>query len=180
MIYPHMTAKAYLTAIGGIALGTVFIVQGVSVFAFSGRGEALNLFLALSAGGLLLSLLGPHTVFPAMSAKKASSRELCRMVKDHAGPDTVVVSANYEQGFPFYAGRRVVIAGAMGELEFGAKIGDQSSWFMEQEQLPELWDSGRHVIVLIKPNDLEKLKVRARTPVKILGQDKRKLLIANR
>lgn len=179
-VYPHVTAKAYLTAFGGIVLGTVFVIQGVSVFVFSRKGEALKLFLTLSAGGFLLSLLGPHTVFPAMSLKKASSRELCRLVKDHAGPDTVVVSAGYEQGFPFYAGRRVVVAGAMGELEFGAKIGDQSAWFIKQEQLPELWDSGRHVVVLIKQNELEKLKIMVRTPVKVLGQDKRKLLIANR
>ena len=138
------------------------------------------MFLSLAAGGLLLSLLGPHAVFPTMSAKKASSRELCSMVKDYAGPDTVVVSADYEQGFPFYAGRRVVIAGGMGELEFGAKIGDQSAWFIKKEQLPELWDSGRHVIVLIKPNDLEKFKTLAKTPVRVLGQDMRKLLITNR
>jgi len=180
IIYPHVTAKAYVTAIGGIAIGAAFIFQGVSVFVFSRRGEAVKLFLSLSAGGLMLSLLGPHAVFPTMSAKKASSRELCRMVKDSAGPDTVVVSADYEQGFPFYAGRRVVIAGGMGELEFGAKIGDQSAWFMNKEQLPELWDSGRHVVVLLKPSDLEKLKSTARTPVIVLGQDTRKLLIANR
>jgi 4-amino-4-deoxy-L-arabinose transferase-like glycosyltransferase len=180
IVYPHVTAKAYVSAIGGIAIGCAFIIQGVSVFFFSRRGEALSLFLALSAGGLLLSLLGPHTVFPIMSAKRASSRELCRMVKTHAGPDTVVVSADYEQGFPFYAGRRVVIAGGMGELEFGAKIGDQSAWFINKEKLPELWESGRHVIVLIKPNDLEKLSFAIKTPVKILGTDERRLLVTNR
>jgi len=127
-----------------------------------------------------LSLLGPHAVFPTMSAKRASSRELCQRVKAHAGPDTVVVSADYEQGFPFYAGRRVVIAGGMGELEFGAKIGDQSAWFMDKEKLPELWESGRHVIVLLKPNDLETLSFAIKTPVKILGKDERKLLVTNR
>jgi len=180
IVYPHVTAKAYVSAIGGIAIGAAFIFQGVLVFVFSRRGEALRLFLSLSAGGLLLSLLGPHTVFPTMSAKRASSRELCRMVKAHAGPDTVVVSADYEQGFPFYAGRRVVIAGGMGELEFGAKIGDQSAWFMNKEKLPELWESGRHVIVLLKPNDLETLTFAIKTPVKILGKDQRKLLVTNR
>jgi hypothetical protein len=102
------------------------------------------------------------------------------MVKDVAGPETVVVSVGYEQGLPFYARRRVVIAGGMGELEFGAKIGDQSAWFMEQAGLPGLWDSGRHVVALIKQKDLDQLKSVAKTPVMVLGEDRRKLLVSNR
>ncbi len=178
--YPYVDTKPYASPMGGLALGAVFILEGVMVFIFARRGDALRFFLSLAAGGLLLSLVAPHAVFPAMSQKKGSSRELCRMVKDFAGPDTTVVSVGYEQGFPFYARRRVVIAGGMGELEFGAKIGDQSAWFMEQAQFPELWDSGRHVIALIKPNDLTQLKLVAKTPVKVLGEDRRKLLISNR
>ncbi len=178
--YPFVDTKPYASPMGGLALGTVFIFEGVMVFIAARRKDPLRLFLSLSAGGLLLSLVAPHAVFPAMSQKKASSRELCRMVKDVAGPDTVVVSVGYEQGFPFYARRRVVIAGGMGELEFGAKIGDQSAWFMEQSRLPELWDSGRHVVALIKPNDLDQLKSVAKTPVRVLGEDRRKLLISNR
>jgi 4-amino-4-deoxy-L-arabinose transferase-like glycosyltransferase len=180
LIYPHVTPKAYVTAIGGIAIGAAFIIQGIFAFIYSRRNESLPLFLSFSAGGLLLSLLAPHAVFPTMSAKKASSRELCLLVRDNAGPDTVVVSSGYEQGLPFYAGRRVVVAGGIGELEFGSKIGDQSAWFMTQESLPELWESGRHVMVLIKPNDLEKLNLAIKTPVRILGKDQRRLLITNR
>lgn len=178
--YPFVDMKPYVSPMGGLALGSVFILEGVMVFVSVRRGNALRLFLSLSAGGLLLALVAPHVVIPAISQKNASSRELCRMVQDVAGPETVVVSVGYEQGFPFYARRRVVIAGEMGELEFGAKIGDQSAWFMEKAGLPELWDSGRHVVVLIKPNDLDRLKSVAKTPVRVLGEDRRKLLVSNR
>jgi 4-amino-4-deoxy-L-arabinose transferase-like glycosyltransferase len=178
--YPHVDTKPYATAAGGLALGIVFIGEGVLAFVMARRGDAQRFFIALLAGGLMLSLVAPHAVFPAMSAKKASSRELCRMVRDVATPDTAVVSVGYEQGFPFYAQRRVIIAGGMGELEFGAKIGDQSAWFMDLAKLPELWDSGRHVVALIKPNDLEQLKSSIKTPVKVLGEDRRKLLVSNR
>ncbi|GAM09763.1 undecaprenyl phosphate-alpha-4-amino-4-deoxy-L-arabinose arabinosyl transferase 1 [Geobacter sp. OR-1] len=178
--YPFVDKKPYASAAGGAALGIVFIAEGALAIVMARRGDAKRLFCVLVAGGLLLSLVAPHAVFPAMSGKKASSRELCRMVRSVAGPDSAVVSVGYEQGFPFYAGRRVIIAGGMGELEFGAKIGDQSAWFMERENLPSLWDSGRHVVALIKPNDLESLKANIKTPVRVLGQDSRKLLIANR
>ncbi len=179
-VYPFVTPKAYVSGLSGFAVGAVFFIQGIVTIFYARQGAAMSLFLTLATGGLLLSLVGIHAVFPGMAEKKASSKELSRMVKEYAGPDTVVVSAGYEQGFPFYAGRRVVIAGGMGELEFGAKIGDQSAWFIKQEQLPELWESGRHVIVLIKENDLAKLKTLTRTPVRVLGQDVRKLLISNR
>ncbi len=178
--YPFTGTEPLATPIGGLALGAVFILEGSIAYMYAGRGEAKRFFLAFSAGGLLLSLVAPHAVFPTISQKMASSRELCLMVKDFAGPDTAVVSVGYEQGLPFYAKRRVVIAGDMGELEFGAKIGDQSGWFMEQARLPELWDSGRHVVALIKPNDLSQLKSVVKTPVRVLGEDRRKLLVSNR
>jgi 4-amino-4-deoxy-L-arabinose transferase-like glycosyltransferase len=178
--YPHVDTKPYANAAGGVALGIVFIGEGVLAYVMARRGDAQRFFVALLAGGLMLSLVAPHAVFPEMSAKRASSKELCRMVRDVATPDTAVVSVGYEQGFPFYAKRRVIIAGGMGELEFGAKIGDQSAWFMDQAKLPELWDSGRHVVALIKPNDLEQLKNSIKTPVKVLGEDRRKLLVSNR
>lgn len=178
--YPFMNTKYDVSPMEGFALGAVFILAGVTAFTYARRGEASRLFLSLSAGGLLLALVAPHTVYPALSQRKASSRELCRMVKDVAGPETVVVSVEYEQGLPFYAKRRVVIAGRMGELEFGAKIGDQSAWFMEEAGLPELWDSGRHVVALVKPKYLDQLKSAAKTPVRVLGKDRRKLLVSNR
>jgi 4-amino-4-deoxy-L-arabinose transferase-like glycosyltransferase len=178
--YPFVDARPYASVAGGAALGIAFIGEGLLAFVFARRGDSQRFFITLTAGGLLLSLVAPHAVFPAMSLKKASSRELCRMVRTVAGPDTAVVSVGYEQGFPFYAGRRVIIAGGLGELEFGAKIGDQSAWFMEQEKLPEFWDAGRHIVALIKPNDLEWLQTKIKTPVRVLGKDSRKLLVTNR
>ncbi len=178
--YPFVDAQPFVSPVGGFAVGAVFILEGVLVFIAARRGTALRLFLSLSAGGILLALVAPHAVFPAISQKNASSRELCRMVKDAAGSDTVVVSVGYEQGLPFYAGRRVVIAGGMGELEFGANIGDQSAWFIDRPHFTELWDSGRHVIALIKQKELKQLESVAHTPVRVLGEDHRKLLVSNR
>jgi 4-amino-4-deoxy-L-arabinose transferase-like glycosyltransferase len=178
--YPFVDMNPYVSPTGGLVLGTLFLLEGVIAFACVRCSDVLRLFLSLSAGGLLLALVAPHAVFATISQKNASSRELCRMIQDVAGPDTAVVSVGYEQGLPFYARRRVVIAGGMGELEFGAKIGDQSPWFMGQDQFPALWDSGRHVVALIKPKDLEKLTSVAKTPVRVLGEDMRKLLVSNR
>lgn len=181
--YPNVGTEPQVSAMGGLVLGSVFIIEGIMVFIAARRADALRMFLSLSAGGLLLALVAPHAAFTTISAKNASSRELCRIIKDVAGPETVVVSVGYEQGLPFYAKRRVVLAGLtgeLGELEFGANIGDQSFWFMDQVRLPELWDSGRHVIALLKPNDLKYLESAAKMPVRVLGKDLRKSLVTNR
>ncbi len=177
---PLFGAIPFATPTGGMLLGSLFLLEGVMAFVFVRDGKVAPLFITLVTGGILLSLTAPHVVLPLVSEKMASSRELCRMVKENAGPDTAVVSVGYEQGLPFYAGRRVILAGSMGELEFGAQRGDQSAWFMEEGRFPSLWDSGRHVVALITSADLVKLKSTAVTSVRVIGEDHRKLLISNR
>ncbi len=177
---PLFGAVPFATPLGGMLLGSLFLLEGVMAFVFVRDNRGGALLLTFVAGGVLLSVTAPHVVLPLVSEKNACSRELCRMVKATAGPDTAVVSVGYEQGLPFYAGRRVILAGNMGELEFGAQRGDQSSWFMEEGRLPALWDSERPVVALITPDSLVKLKTAALTPVRVIGEDHRKLLISNR
>ncbi len=180
ILYPHVVADTYISPVGGIVLGTVFLVEGALVFFAARRSDPVGLFASLCTGGLLLALVAPHAAFSTISARNASSVELCRMVASVATPETAVVSVGYEQGLPFYARRRVIVADGIGELEFGAKIGDQSAWFMDLARFHQLWDSGRHVVALVQPEELPRLSSEARTPVKILGKDLRRVLITNR
>ena len=177
---PLFAVEPFASPTGGAVLGSLFLREGVAAYVCTKNGAAAQLFLTLSAGGIMLSLVAPHAVLPLVSEKMACSRELCRMVPNVAGTDTAVVSVGYEQGLPFYARRRVILAGGMDELEFGAKIGDQSAWFMEKTGFPPLWNSGCHVVALISPNDLRTLSQAGLAPVRVLGQDRRRLLISNR
>jgi 4-amino-4-deoxy-L-arabinose transferase-like glycosyltransferase len=178
--YPFVDTKSFSSPLGGFVVGSVFLLEGVLSFISVKRREMLQLFLFLSAGGLLVSLVAPQAVLSKISEKEACSRELCLMVRKVAGPETAVVSVGYEQGFPFYSHRRVVLAGKIGEFEFGSKTGNQSAWFMEEGGFPGLWDSGRHVVALVRPKYLEKLNTIVRTPVKVLGKDHRRVLVSNR
>lgn len=180
MVYPSVASKPDLSVAGGLVVGLLFLAEGVLAFWFAQKGDSQRLFLSLCAGGLLLAVVGPHFFYERISEKRASSKALCLLVKDLAGPDTVVASFSIEQGLPFYAKRRVVVVGGTGELEFGSKQGDQSDWFMDTARFVKEWDSPRHVIALLRPYELEDLKGRVSTPPKILGRDKRKVLIANR
>ncbi len=180
ILYPHVVADTYISSVGGIVLGTVFLLEGALVFLAVRRSDPAGLFASLCAGGLLLALVAPHAAFSTISERNASSVELCRMVTSVATPETAVVSVGYEQGLPFYTRRRVIVADGLGELEFGAKIGDQTAWFMDLDRFHQLWDSGRHVVALVQPEELLRLTSAAKTPVKTLGKDKRRVLITNR
>ena len=45
----------------------------------------------------------------------------------------------------------------LGELDFGAKQEQDPSWFIGEEQLKELWDGNRRVILVISDGHLEKI-----------------------
>lgn len=178
--YPHVNANPAVSPVGGIFLGGAFLWGGILIIITSYRTNLQHLFIALTGSGLLVALAVPHTVLPTLAQKRGSSRELCRMVKSVAGPDTLVVSVGYEQGLPFYSERRVILAGGRTELDFGSRIGDQSAWFITKEQLPALWDSGQHLVVLIKQKDYDQLASAVTIPSRIIARDRRRLLISNR
>ncbi|MBI5657554.1 MAG: glycosyltransferase family 39 protein [Geobacter sp.] len=180
MVYPHVATRPDLSPVGGIVAGGIFLAEGVLAFVAVYYRDGQRLFLTLFAGGLLLAVVGPHFFYERISQRRASSKELCLLVRKVAGPDTVVASFGYEQGLPFYAQRRVIVVGGIGELEFGSKQGDQSAWFMDVDRFVPIWDSSRPVVALLRQGDLDTLMSKSKTQVRILGEDSRKLLITNR
>ena len=180
VLYPYLAARPDLSPASGAVVGLIFCAEGVAAFLACRQGDGKRLILALFLGGLLLATVGQHFFYIRISEKRACSKELCLKVREVAGPETVVATFGYEQGLPFYARRRVVVVGGLGELEFGSKIGDQSEWFMQLDRFAPLWDSQRPVIVLLKRDELDRLQAATRTPVRLLGEDRRRVLVTNR
>ena len=81
---------------------------------------------------------------------------------------------------PFYTGRRVVVVGGMGELQFGSRQGDQSAWFIEEPDFIRLWQEKPQVIVLLKKTDYERIADKLVPAAAILGQKGKKMLICNK
>jgi 4-amino-4-deoxy-L-arabinose transferase-like glycosyltransferase len=87
-----------------------------------------------------------------------SARELAGAVAELRRPGDVIAQyGNYDQGLPFYLKQRIVLVNYLGELEFGAKQEQDPFWFIGEEQLKELWNGDRRVILIINDGHMEKI-----------------------
>ncbi|UFS70762.1 glycosyltransferase family 39 protein [Geomonas sp. RF6] len=176
--YPYLAKTPKIAAAGGILIGTIFLVQGIVALRNSYRATTPALFAGLAAVGFLCSICAPPVVYQGIADRKVT-KDLALMVKERAGSDALVASFGYEQELPLYTGRRVIVVGSKGELEFGAKQGDNSFWFIESEQFRSLWAGPRPVYALISPEDLQNMAALTPPPV-ILGMRAKRALITNR
>ena len=62
--------------------------------------------------------------------------------------DIVVSYEDYVQSLPFYLKQRIVVASYLGELEFGASHPSGQGWFIDDDQLLNLWNSDKRVFVV--------------------------------
>ncbi len=178
-VYPYFSTRQEFSPLGGGIMGSLFFAEGVLVYIWSKRDEALSLFVTLCLFSFAISIVAPPIILKGVEARK-SSKALCLMVEKLAGPDDAVAVFGYEQALPYYAKRRVIVIDGMGELEFGASQGDQSAWFMPLARFAAVWDGPRKALVLASAGDLERLRGVARTPIRELARNKRRVLITNR
>ncbi|HEY5976157.1 MAG TPA: phospholipid carrier-dependent glycosyltransferase, partial [Geobacteraceae bacterium] len=178
-IYPLVAAKADLDPLGGALTGLILGTAGLLGVLFLRRREILRLCIVLGLGTLLFAVIGPHFVYARMAPKR-TSKELGLRIRELAGPDTVVATFGYEQTVPFYARRRVIVVGGMGELEFGSQQGNQSAWFMEPTRFYPIWDGPQQVFAVLQKDELTKLRQLTRTPGRVVAETPRRLLVSNR
>lgn len=179
LAYPMAAPRPVAITIGGgLVLGGLLAAQGLFGLYSARRGRALGLVASLCLLCYLFGVFGPPFVYAYVVARE-SSKTLALQVRARAGPDEIVAALGYEQALPFYTGRRVVVVGARGELEFGSQQGDQSAWFLDQNRLTKLWEGPRTVFVLAKAKHLDDFERSVRTPVRVLGREGTRILITN-
>jgi 4-amino-4-deoxy-L-arabinose transferase-like glycosyltransferase len=179
VLYPYLASNAKITTDGALLIGAVLLVGGLLSLAalLKGRREALFALLCLTA--CISGVIAPPVIF-ARSVERKSSRELARIVRERY-PDVPLVSYGfYRQDLPFYSGKRVIIAGSSGELEFGREQEKESGWFIGPAAFFSLWDSPRQVVTLIGRNDLILFRRVVKTPVRTIAEQGETLLITNK
>ncbi|MDR2523902.1 MAG: glycosyltransferase family 39 protein [Synergistaceae bacterium] len=90
-----------------------------------------------------------------------SYKEPAAVIRERLRPGDVVVGyGNTMQGLGFYLERRIVLADAVGELEFGARQERDPRWFIGQKELKALWEGEERVFLAVngqKMGELEQL-----------------------
>lgn len=168
-----------ITADHTMVPGSILTIFGIMLlFALRTRSSAMVVGL-LCCFGILLDLLLPWA-FASYGAERLSARTLAAAVKQHAGPETVLVQSGPRQGMNFYTGRRFVTVGDYDELTFGSQQGDQRDWFMTNEQFSQLWSSNRHVVIVIPRHMLPGYQVANSGQAIVLADNGSLLLLSNR
>lgn len=142
-------------------------------------GRKLRLALYLAVGSMAVQMVATHIIYTKLAEKK-SAKDLALKLNELATADDIIASFGYDQTIPFYAKRRLVVVGKMGELEFGSKQGDQSAWFMEHYQFESLWKGDKRVFLRISSGDLESFRTGRVPQARIVAQNLKKVLVTNR
>ncbi|TWJ13911.1 phospholipid carrier-dependent glycosyltransferase [Geobacter argillaceus] len=178
-IYPLVAAKDDLGLTGGIISGSIFLVETAGVCMALRQRNPLRLFLVLTVCSGLFAVVAPHFVYSRIAARR-TIKPLALKVKELARPDDIVASFGYDQGLPFYAKRRTIVVGGMGELEFGSQQGDQSAWFIDNAAFSRLWDGERRVFALMNRAEKEALASAVKASVRVIDESPRRILVTNR
>lgn len=167
-----------VSAGAGVTIGLLFLLQGILLFAFAGRKPA-GILVVLCLFSLLIEILTPHLIMRGI-ARGESPRELALKAASIARPETLIVTSGPMQAVSWYTGRRALVTGKPDELEFGSKQGDQSKWFPDSEALLKLWGSEKHLLLILKKNEFEKLSPQLVPKATVVQESVRLLLISNR
>lgn len=172
-----LTRQPILSPAGGAIVACLTGTMGAITWLIRKR-DILILFIGLCLGSFFLETVGLQVFLDGIEFNK-SSRVLALLAKQIASPDGSLTSYGYDQSLPFYTGRRVVVVGGMGELEFGSKQGDQAAWFIDETGFLKLWQGKQQVIMLLRKKDYERISPRLVPKATILGHKGKKMLICN-
>ncbi|MDR3579220.1 MAG: glycosyltransferase family 39 protein [Oryzomonas sp.] len=174
-----LTKQPILSLSGGVVAACLSMFMVAAIWLGCHKKDVLILFVGLCLSSYFLETTGLQVFMDGIEYRK-SSKELARLAGQITPPDGSLVSFGYEQSLPFYTGRRVVVVGNKGELEFGSKRGDQENWFIEIPDFKRLWQGGQQVVVLLKQADYEQIAPQLVPAAMILEHKGKKVLICNR
>jgi hypothetical protein len=176
--YPHFAPRPEVTPVAGAVLGIIFAVEGGAVLLSLRRADTTRLFASLCLLSYLAGIAALLFVMPTVAAKK-NTKKLGLLIHRLAPPEAVAATFTFEQGLSYYAKRRIMVVGNMGELEFGSKQGDQSAWFVDIPAFRRVWDSDRQVFLDVHRLLVTVLLGGTRTPYRLIDREGDKLLVTN-
>jgi len=147
--------------------GLFLLLSTVYLFVEIMRGRGAGIFYAVLSGTVIFVSLAlfASSSLDRMLSRKHMAGAIMREYKE--GEVIISYDANYErffQSMSFYTGRRVLIYGVPGELEFGMQEEPRrDEYFLPHERAMKLLQSGTRVYLVAKQNKLKELAGYAET-----------------
>jgi len=173
-----LTKPPLVTPLGGGLVAGLSLAMGLLLCFAQRRKDIHLLFAGLCLYAFMLETAGAHFFMDGIAFKK-TTREFALQAGQILSDKGVLVSFGYEQSLPFYTGRRTIVVGSKGELEFGSQQGDQSNWFIDEAAFIRLWQENRPVVVLMKKEEYRRISDRLIPRGVILGEKYKKILVTN-
>lgn len=122
--------------------GSILLLLGLLIlFLVFRRARATEvIIIATMFSGVVLTYTG-RTVYENAYAPDASSKSFSLEINKRFRDGDRIAAIGYEQGINFYTGKRAIVVHDRGELDFGSRQGDNSSWFLEAPGFFQLWMS---------------------------------------
>lgn len=174
-----LTKPPILSPAGGVVAACLSLCLGTAIWLASRKKNVLIMFTGLCISSYSLETIGLQVFMEGIEFKK-SSKELALLAQQATSQGGCLATFGYEQSLPFYTGKRVVVVGDRGELDFGSRQGNQTAWFVDETDFMRLWQRERPVVVLLKRADYERIAPQLVPEPLVLGYKGKKMLICNR
>ena len=158
IVYPLMdkklgTALFFHTLPASVSLA-LFVFCGALFYGRREQGKMVRALCLLALVNVLVFSRGF-----ALKAALDSYKEPAAAIGERAGPEDLVVSyKSVAQGLGFYLKRRILLVDVVGELEFGARQEKNPRWFMDAQELKDLWQGETRVFLVAEKRHGEELE----------------------
>jgi len=174
-----VTKPPLISPTGGIFFSCLALGMASAIWIACRKKDIFILFAGLGLCSYALGTVGPQLFREGLEYRK-SSRELALMARKFASEGSRIASFGYDQSLPFYTGKRTIVVGSKGELEFGSTQGNQSAWFIDESEFLKLWQDKQQIVVLMQKPEYEQVASRLVPNALTLGEKGKKILITNR
>lgn len=174
-----LTKPPLISPRGGILCSFVALAMAVSAWIACRKKDLVALFVGLGICSYSLEIAGQPLFRKGIEARK-SYRELALVARPFASSGSRLASYGYDQSLAFYTGTRTIVVGSKGELEFGSTQGNQTAWFINEDEFLKLWQGDEQVVVLLQKWEYEQVADRLTPNATPLAEKGKKILITNR
>lgn len=150
----YVLSSNYLTidefiAEGGLLTAALFIGTIASIFVWIKTKRFRCTVSVLCVMGFFFGL-GLHDVQQQVHNNQ-SAYYVSQKINELNPQDALIVNyGDFYHGIPYYTNQRVALADFKGELEFGAEHPSGAGWFFNGEELNDLWNSQKRIIIVVK------------------------------